>query len=213
MTMPSFGVGRNDGAAYVPDMTHHPHVGLDGSVSVEFPDSPADDTVLKATATLVADTTYDFGDDYVEITDPFGRNVTVTSTDAGDITIYGEDYLGQRMTETITCIVGDADGKKAFKRILGYISASDLAGDVTLKYGPEYGLPFCATEIVRETVDGAAATEGAITAPDTNTPTATTGDVRGTFNPNTAGDAAKDITLTYIATSELSGGLYGQVQA
>lgn len=212
MGMPAYAVQRDDGNAYVKGMTHHAHIDVNNETTVKWINLEADDTVWKASTTVAASTTYTF-DNAVEIPTEFGRNVVVESTDAGDITIVGKDFLGQVMTETLTCIVGDVDGAKAFKQITGVIAAADLAGDIILKAGQELGLPFCATELVRETVDGASAADGAITAPVTAAPTATTGDVRGTYNPNTAGDGGKDISMTYITTSELTDGLYGQVQA
>lgn len=207
---PAHGVTKNDGNAYVADMTVDESISDTNEVTVEWEDLAADDTVWLASTTVAASTDYDQD---ITIPETYGRNVVVESTDAGDITIVGKDYLGQPMTETLTCIVGDVDGAKAFKYITQIQASSGLAGDVILKAGQELGLPFCAVEVVRETVDGAAATEGTITAAVTTTPSATTGDVRGTFNPNTAGDGAKDIACTYVTTAKLSGGLYGQVQA
>jgi hypothetical protein len=213
MSIPNFGVVNGDGNAYVPNMTHHHHLDINNETTVTFTDTLVDATVLAALATVAISTTYDLGADTIVIPEPFGRNIQILSTDAGDITIKGTDFLGQQMTETITCTVGTVAGKKAFKRITGYVTAADLAGDITIKSGGEYGLPFCAVEVVREVVDGVASTDGVITAAVSATPTATTGDVRGTFNPNTAADGAKDIVVTYIATNALTGGLYGQVQA
>ncbi len=207
---PNFNIGKGDGPAYVANMTSHAHIDINGETTINIADSSADLAELLASTAVVASTNYDVD---VEIPEAFGRSVSVTSDAAGDITIIGKDFLGQTMSETITCTVGTEAGAKAFKRITELRAASDLTGNVVLKAGAEYGLPFCAVEVVREVVDGAASTEGAITAPDTTTPSATTGDVRGTFNPNTAGDGAKDIALTYVTTSQLAGGLYGQAQA
>lgn len=210
MTSAIHGSLKNDGSAYVADMSHHTAIDDNNETTFEIADSVVDGTALSAVLTVVASTNQAVD---LDISEPFGRSIQVTSDDAGDVTIVGQDYLNQEMTETLTCIVGTVNGAKAFKRITEVRPASDLAGDITIKLGAEYGLPFCAVEIVRETVDGAPATEGAITAPVTTTPSATTGDVRGTFNPNTAGDGAKDISLSYIATAKLTGGLYGQAQA
>lgn len=210
MNMPNHASLKDDGSSYVKDMTHHAHIDINGETTVQFKDSVADGSVLNAATTVAASTNYDVD---VESADPYGRTLTITSTDAGTLTVVGFDYLGQVMTEEITCIVGDANGAKAFKRVTELRAGSDLAGDVTVKAGAGYGLPFCAVELVREVVDGASATEGAITAPVTTTPSAITGDVRGTYNPNTAGDGAKDISVTYVTTADLTGGLYGQAQA
>lgn len=210
MNMPNYGSLKNDGSAYVKDMTHHAHIDINGETTVKFEDTAADASNLADLITVAASTSYDVD---IEIKEPYGRALSILSTDAGDLTITGFDYLGQAMTETITCIVGNAAGAKAFKRVTKITSAADLAGDVTIRNGGRYGLPFCIVEVVREIVDGAASSEGTIIVPITATPTDTTGDVRGTYNPNTAGDGAKDISLTYITTADLPGGLYGQQQA
>jgi hypothetical protein len=209
--MSAFGVQRDNGTAYVQDMTHHQHIDINGETTFSIIDSVADGTALmSAPQTVAASTNYEVD---LVVAETFGRNLTVLSTDAGDITIVGKDYLGQEMTETVTCIVGTVAGAKAFKRVTELRAAADLAGDITINVGAEYGLPFCAVEIVREVVNGAPATEGTITAPVTTTPSATTGDVRGTYNPNVAGDGNNDFDITYVTTSRLVGGLYGQAQA
>lgn len=210
MNMPNHSVRLDDGNAYVGDMTHHYHIDVNNTTTVLFSDSVADGTTILATQTVAASTNTAVS---LELAEPFGRSIRITSTDAGALTVVGKDYLGQIMTEDITCTAGTVSGSKAFKFVTELRSAADLAGDLTVSTGAEYGLPFCAVEIVREIVDGVASSEGTITVPDTDAPTASTGDVRGTFNPNNAGDGAKDIAMTYVTTSQLSGGLYGQVQA
>lgn len=204
---PNYSGQKGDGNAYVADMTHHAHVGDDNETTILIGAPKADDTVLLASTTVAASTNYDVD---VSIPETFGRNIVVESTDAGDVTIVGFDYLNQPMVETLTCVIGDIDGKKAFKRITRIEASAGLAGDIIIKAGQEFGLPVVGVEIIREVVDGVAGTEGTITAADSNTPTATTGDPRGTFNPNVAPNGAKDIELTFVTTNRLTGGLYGQ---
>lgn len=214
MSLPAFGkVGDDDGSSYVPNMTHHPHIDITGETSVLIENSVADGTLLLAAITTAVTTEYPLGDDAITIAEPFGRTINIDSTDAdGVVIIHGEDYLGQRMSEQITASGGAGTGAKAFKKVDMIESVSNV-GDVNLDAGSGYGLPFCASELVRETVNGAAATEGSLTAAVTTTPSTTTGDVRGTYNPNTAGDGAKDIEVVYVTTNRLTGGLYGQPQA
>ena len=207
---PNFAAQKNDGNSYVPNMDFSHHIDINNELTVKIDNSVVDDTVLLASLTFVALVNQDV---VLDIAEAFGRTVKLTSTDAGDMTLIGKDFLGQVMSETITCTAGTVAGKKAFKEITEMRPAADLAGDVIIKAGAEYGLPYCAVEIIREVVNGVASTEGTITAAVSTTPTATTGDTRGTYNPNTAGDGAKDISVTYVATSELLGGLYGQIQA
>lgn len=207
--MPNHKAQKEDGNSYVPDMTFHHHIDINGVTTVRWIDSPVDGTNVNPLMTVASDTNYDID---LEVPGEYGRSLRIVSTNAGDITIVGFDYLGQVMTETITLIVGTANGAKAFSRITE-IKSDDVDGDITINVGSLYGLPFCASEIIRETVNGAATTEGALVTPDTNTPTATTGDVRGTYNPSTGGNSSNDIQLTYATNNQLTGGLYGQVQA
>lgn len=208
--LPNFSIGKGDGPAYVAGMDSHAQIDINGETTVKFAASEADADVLLASTAVVASTNYTVD---VDVPEPFGRSISVESDNAGDITVVGKDFLGQIMSETITCTVGTVAGAKAFKQITELKASSGLAGNVIVKAGAEYGLPFCGVEVIREVVDGVASSEGAITVPDSATATATTGDVRGTYNPNTAGDGSKDISLTYVTTSELAGGLYGQRQA
>jgi hypothetical protein len=207
--IPSFKVEKDDGSAYVPDMSHHYHIDINGETTVKFTDSSVDEAVLLAATTTAAATDYTVDVDVVEA---FGRTLLLTSTDAdGVVVIKGTDFLGQQMSQQVTFSTGAGATTKAFKHI-HTISSSTNVGDVVIKAGTGYGLPFCAVELVREVVDGLASTEGALTAAVSTTPSVTTGDVRGTFNPNTAGDSAKDIMVTYVTTADLTGGLYGQPQ-
>lgn len=212
MTMPNFGiVGKDYGSAYVPNMTHHHHIGIDNETTVLLENTPVDGAELLASTALGAAATLD--DLAIVITSPFGRTLSLTSADAdGVLTVYGRDYLGQQMTQQVTMVTSAGATTKAFKYVDKVISSTN-DGAITITCGSGHGLPFCAQEIVRETVDGVAATEGTITAAVSTTPSATTGDVRGTFNPNTATDSAKDIEVTYVTTNRLTGGLYGQPQA
>jgi hypothetical protein len=209
MTMPVQTAVINAGSAYVKDMTHHAHITIDDTTTVTFKDTVVDETTLLTLATVAANTSKLVS---VEIKEPYGRSVTISATtQSGAVTLYGYDYLEQPMQEILTLSTGAATGKKAFKRLDRIVSAVALTG-FNILTGAQYGLPFCAVELVREIVGGGAVNDGTITVPDTATPTATTGDVRGTYNPVTAGDGAKDVSVTYVTTNELVGGLYGQAQ-
>lgn len=208
--IPAFKAQPDTGSSYVPNMTQHHHVGQDGTVTVQFPNTVVDGSLLMAALTTVAATEYD--DLGVEIAEPFGRTLALTSTDAdGVLIVHGTDFLGQQMSQQVTFSSNAGATTKAFKTVDKIVTTTN-AGDVVINTGSGYGLPFCAVEIVREVVDGVASTEGTITAAVSTAPSTTTGDVRGTFNPNTAGNGVKDISVTYIATADLTGGLYGQPQ-
>jgi len=212
MNAPVFGsVGGDDGNCYVPDMTHNHHIDITGETSVLIENAVVDGTLLLAAFTTAATTWYnDIG---LEIAEPFGRTLAFDSTDAdGVFIVHGRDYLGQPMSQQVTCSLSAGATTKAFKYVDRIYSVSNV-GDLNIDAGSGFGLPFCASELVRETVDGVASTEGTLTAAVSTTPSTTTGDVRGTFNPNTATDGAKDIEVVYVTTNRLPGGLYGQRQA
>lgn len=204
-----------DGANfYVEGMTDHQSLDPNLQGLVVLNGCVADGTAdLMASTAVVASTTYTLTNPIL-LDGPFGRVVSVTSDDAGDITITGRDYLGQVMTETITCIVGAAEGAKAFKYIDSYTASSGLAGNISFGSGGEFGLPFMTSEIIDEYADGVLIGAGANhVVPDTATPTATTGDVRGTVDPTTAPDGTKVIQMTVRFNNLGTGGLYGQKQA
>jgi hypothetical protein len=199
------------GDLYVEGMTLHASLDSDfqGAFILEAP-------VAASTSTLLAATAFVDGQvrDVDVLIDPvgFGRTVQVTSTDAGDAILYGVDYLNQRMSQRVTCTAGTVQTIKAFKRI-DRIQSIGVTGNISLGPGAVFGLPFTTVAIVREVVDGVISTVGTLVAPVTTTPTNLTGDVRGRYTPNATLDGVKDLVITFAATNQLLGGLYGQPQA
>jgi hypothetical protein len=132
---------------------------------------------------------------------PTGRNVLVDSSDAGDttqtITVTGTDMYGVEMVKTIAMNGTTAvAGKKAFKTVTAVSVSAALAGNFTLGTGDILGLPAYvpnAAMILKESLNGAAATAGTVVAGLTGAtkPTATTADVRGTYLPNSATDGSR----------------------
>lgn len=149
---------------------------------------------------------------------PYGRNVTVTGAGAGSkvVTIVGKDYLGQPMQETITCSTGNGAGLKAFY-VVESITLGAVAGDndSDFGWGDVLGLPYKCIKILSEEADGAIeATLGTHVTPVLTDPqTATTGDPRGTYNPQTTLDGSTEITVTAIydndANASGNGGFFG----
>ena len=148
---------------------------------------------------------------------PYGRNVTVTGAGAGAkvLTIVGKDYLGQSMQETITCVAGDGAGVKAFKSVSS-ITLGAVAGDATTNFGwgDVLGLPFKTVKILSEEANGVLeATLGALVGPVmTNPQTATTGDPRGTYNPQTVLAVTTEIVVTCVFDASVvsgNGGYHG----
>lgn len=135
------------------------------------------------------------------------RNIIITSggNDSGiTFTITGKDEYGNTMTETITgANTGIASGKKAFASVTTTPTKSgSAAGTVKIGTGDVLGLPVflpgtAAAFILKELQDGAVATAGTAVAGVTTAggSTATTGDVRGTYDPNAACDGSKVFEL------------------
>lgn len=127
------------------------------------------------------------------------RNVVVVSSAAGDTTqtatFTGTDAYGKTLVETLalngtTTVVG----KKAFKTVTQVAISAALAGNGSAGSGVILGLPvFIAdtVDVLKEIMDAAAATAGTLVAGANTTATATTGDVRGTYNPNSAPNGAR----------------------
>jgi hypothetical protein len=126
------------------------------------------------------------------------RNIILTSAgnDSGiTFSVVGMDVYGNTVKETITgANAGIAAGKKAFSSITSIAASAASADTVKIGWGNVLGLPAFlpnAKHILAEFQDGAAATAGTTVAGVQSKPTATTGDVRGTYVPNAAPDATK----------------------
>jgi hypothetical protein len=132
------------------------------------------------------------------------RNVIVDSggADTAVITVTGTDEYGAVVVESLTLNGTTAvPGKKAFKTITGVASDGTVTNGMFLGTGDVLGLPvFLANSVhaLYDTEDGAAVTDGTYVAGVLTKPTATTGDVRGTFDPNSACDGAKNFTVVAL---------------
>lgn len=124
------------------------------------------------------------------------RNVVAAWTTTATITITGTDEYGVAMTETSGSGTSMA-GKKAFKTVTA-VESSTAITSATVGTGDVLGLPLALPQIgqcVAELEDGVDATAGTLVKAAAATATATTGDVRGTYDPNSACDGAKAFTL------------------
>lgn len=148
----------------------------------------------------------------------FGRNLQYVASGASTatVTVNGRDYLGQPMTEQVTLNgATPVNGKKAFKYIDKITWTA--GGAVTMNVGTNtgFGLPYKSENVLGEMSNHArVATLGTLTAPDTTDPqTATTGDTRGTYVPNTTPDGAKILSAIFILDTSKNaagnGGLHG----
>ncbi len=126
------------------------------------------------------------------------RNVIADSggVDTAVITVTGTDVYGNAMSEKITLNGATAvAGKKAFKTITAVSSDATVTNGMFLGTGDVIGLPVflpSAGHVLKEMADGVAATAGTFVAGvrTAGGATATDGDVRGTYDPNSACDGA-----------------------
>jgi hypothetical protein len=147
----------------------------------------------------------------------FGATIRVIASGAATSTIdvYGRDYVGQPIRETLTLNGASAvAGVKVFKLIDRIVFGATAATTASVGWGGIWGVPFKSVAILAEIVDGALGTNGTLTAPVLTDPqTATTGDPRGRYTPNTTPDGAKDVSAVFIVDNSINaagnGGLLG----
>lgn len=156
-----------------------------------------------ASATAILATTAVSNANTVTLATPYrmdaARNIAYVSSNAGDttqtITIKGMDRYDVPMTETVTLNgTTSVPGKKAFFTVISYKSSAALAGNLSLGTGIILGLPVILGRknfVFREFMDDAVLTTGVFLAADTTTPSAVTGDIRGTYAPASAPNAAR----------------------
>ena len=120
------------------------------------------------------------------------RNVVAAWTGAAVLTVTGTDEYGDILAESSGSGT-TFTGKKAFKTITKVRVSANVTG-LTVGEGVVLGLPVFlpdAADALKEVVDGAAPTAGTFVAGDRTTPSATTGDVRGTWAPNAAPNSTR----------------------
>lgn len=138
------------------------------------------------------------------------RNILSTVTHGSSvvamtITVTGLDIYGKTLVETITVAATGTsqvdNGLAAFKHIrsIALTAAADAeANTVNVGWGDVLGLPCFLPQtgdVLSEQEDGVEATAGTLVAGSVAVQTATSGDVRGTYDPNSACDGAKDFQL------------------
>jgi hypothetical protein len=127
------------------------------------------------------------------------RNVVAAWTGTAVITITGTDEYGAVVKESSASGTSLA-GKKAFKTVTGVSVSANVTG-LTVGTGDVLGLPLALPQtalVLKEIQDGVAATAGTLVAAVRSAATATTGDVRGTYDPNAACDGAKAFSLIAV---------------
>lgn len=148
------------------------------------------------------------GVNYWELDVP--RNVTVNTTHSSSIvamtvTVTGLDEYLNDIEEDITVAATGTDeddaGLKAFKyvRSIAFTAAADAEANTSnVGFGDVLGLPVRLPEtgyVLAELEDGVAASAGTVVDADDAEATATTGDVRGTYDPNSAANGSKAFKL------------------
>jgi hypothetical protein len=131
---------------------------------------------------------------------------TVTGVDEYGVTVV-ENITGPNTT-TVNCL-------KALKTVTSISANVTPTGNISIGNSTKLGLPLFiagAGSIIREILDNAAATAGTLVAGVVSTPTATTGDVRGTYIPNSAPDGSRTWELvvylgdpTYLGAPQFGG--------
>lgn len=189
---------------HVPDMTYASDVVMEGPAHFQLgaPVALDADGILAAQSIATAGSTTTFASTYTrDNMARYGRNVTVVASGAAtsNVTVKGRDYLGQPMSESYTLNgTTPVAGKKAFAWIETITFGATAATTINVGWGDVLGLPYKTEALVTELEDGVAPTAGTFVAGDETTPTATTGDPRGTYDPNTACDGAAVFELYAI---------------
>lgn len=127
------------------------------------------------------------------------RNVVAAWTGTAVITVTGVDEFGQTVVES-SASGTSFTGTKAMVRVTRVRVSANVTG-LTVGTGAVLGLPFFLANAGQRLVsleDGAAATAGTVVAGATATPTATTGDVRGTWAPNSAPNGTIQFALIVL---------------
>ena len=136
------------------------------------------------------------------------RNVVAAWTGTAVITVRGFDEYGQRMMES-SASGTSFTGKKAFAivddvRFSANVTAATVGTGNVLGYS--MFVPF-GLAVIRTTVDNSNETVAAFVAGDTTKPTATTGDVRGTFTPTNVPDGSRAYHAYVYAVDKNARGL------
>lgn len=141
----------------------------------------------------------------------FGRNITVIASGAAtsNVTVYGNDYLGQPMAESFTLNGAVAVvGKKAFRRVTRITYGATAATTINVGYGDVLGLPYAYIgEGVSYTDDVHNTSQGTYVA-RVATQSLTSGDPRGTWTP-AAANLPNGTRLHKVRYQSLQGNLYG----
>ena len=150
---------------------------------------------------------------------PRGVQIVNAGASTSVITFTGTDQYGSALVESLTSNGATiVYGKKAFKTITGVTTDSDTTATLTAGSSDLLGLPFAVADagdmyIGNENNVVAVPPAGTLAvAVTTNPATATTGDVRGTYDPSDTLDGATPVKLIYKPAGRTSILAYGVPQ-
>lgn len=202
---------------YVPNMSYAADVHIEGKLTVDLTPSVAPvaasgtailNAVAGASSILYPATTLKQDE---SLFGRFGRALVIVASgaNANAVIVHGQDYLGQPMSEQVTLNGTTAVNMlKAFRRITKVDCSAVTGVNVSLGVRDVFGLPYALLDAAVDFVNGAkAGTQGTYVTPALTAQTATSGDPRGTFAPNTASNGSNKYSLMYEARR---GDLYGQ---
>ncbi len=148
---------------------------------------------------------------------PWGRALSFEGSGAGTpvVTITGYDYLGQKITETVTLLsAAETYSLNAYSRVTEVVVASGVTGTFDMGFSERLGLPYKTMSVVEEIEDGVRAGAGTLVVPVLTDPsTAATGDPRGTYELTGTLDGLADFSILARADNWINaagnGGYYG----
>lgn len=192
---------------YVPNATYAADVYLEGRLFVDLtpkvaPLAASATGILSAQSIASAGSTSTFVAAFVNSEAQmakFGRCLQYVASGASAVAVsaVGFDYLGQPFIETIT-LNGTTivNGTKAFRR-LSTVSWAASAVTINVGWRDCFGLPYaCQGDAVDYTNGVRSGVQGTIVV-RVATQTATSGDPRGTYVPNTAANGTNLYSITY----------------
>lgn len=188
---------------YVPEMQYSADVEENAPVRLDFGTPAAAETTSIASAVSI-NAAVD-----VTLATPvvagatYGQIVRLVLSGAGTptVVVYGYDYWGQPMSETITGNGTTAvNGVKCFKTVTRYTSTLVAATTLSIGFGGLLGFPYKVMKCLSEELDDViVGTLGTITAPVLTDPqTATTGDPRGRYTPQSTLNGTARLTGTFL---------------
>jgi hypothetical protein len=207
---------------YVPGMQYASDVNMSGVTRVPLgaPSAASPTSILNAQSTAAAGTVDVRNNPGAAIGAPYGRNlqVVISATATITVTVRGQDYLGQALTENFAFTSGGGTtltGVKAFKNVQTVTTSVGVAGTMNVGQGAALGLPYKTENVSREMANGSpVASVGTLQLPSLADPaTPTSLDPRGLYTPVTTVNGLNIISAVCACLNDVNsanhGGLHG----